>query len=305
MQPSDVQASVVVPSFRSRGTIERCLTSLLDQRTELAFEVILVDSSDDGTERLVAERFPPEDHPRLRVIHLAERTLPGGARNLGIREARGPIVALTDSDCVVAPDWLERLVARHAREPLAAVGGAVDNGLPRNPVAWAGLLTEFNEFLARSPARDVALLPTCNVAYRREVFEQHGPFPEDLWPSEDHIFSHRLAAAGERLVFDPTIRVQHLFRPTFGAYMHHQRRLGAASAAARRRIDLPHAWLVTSPLRWLVPLFRLVRMETRLAARDLPNLLRFNLLLPLCLPGLMAWGVGFCCGFAPDPEGTR
>ena len=298
MQPVDV--SVVVPSYQSRATIERCLQSLREQRADVAHEVIVVDSSDDGTDALIRERFPD-----VRLIHLPERTLPGGARNIGIREARGRIIALTDADCVVAPGWLQRIADRHAAETLAAVGGAVDNGLERSPVAWSGLLVEFNEFLARSPERDTALLPTCNVAFRREVFERHGVFPEDLWPSEDHIFSQRLADAGERLRFDPGLRVRHLFRPTFGAFLRHQRRLGAASAAARRRVELPHAWLVESPLRWLVPLFRLARIETRLASRDLPNLVRFNVLLPICVPGLVMWGVGFCRGFGPAEERTR
>jgi GT2 family glycosyltransferase len=297
--------SVVVPSYRSRDTIERCLEALRVQATARRYEVILVDSSDDGTERLVAERFPPERFPALRLIHLPARALPGGARNVGIRAARAAIVALTDADCVVQPDWIERLARRHASGGLAAVGGAVDNGLPESAVAWSGLLVEFNEFLARSPERTTALLPTCNVAFRREVFERHGLFPEDLWPSEDHVFSQRLADAGEVLLFDPALRVEHLFRPTFGGFLRHQRRLGAASAAARRRVALPHAWIVASPLRWLVPLLRLVRIETRLLVHDLPNLLRFNALLPLCLPGLFMWGLGFCRGFGPAEEATR
>jgi GT2 family glycosyltransferase len=298
--------SVVVPSYRSRDTIERCLEALRVQATERRYEVILVDSSDDGTERLVAERFPPERFPALRLIHIPERALPGGARNVGIRAARGPIVALTDADCVVGPDWIERLARRHASADLSAVGGAVDNGLPRSAVAWSGLWVEFNEFLARMPERTTELLPTCNVAFRREVFERRGLFPEDLWPSEDHVFSQRLADAGEVLLFDPALRVAHLFRPTLGGFLRHQRRLGAASAAARRQVvDLPHAWIATSPLRWLVPLLRLARIEARLLVNDLPNLIRFNALLPLCLPGLLMWGLGFCRGFGPAEEATR
>lgn len=303
--PAELHITVVVPSYQSRDTIERCLESLRTQELAGGFEVLVVDSSSDGTERLIAERFPTARFPGLRVIHLAERTLPGGARNLGIREARGRIVALTDADCVVPAGWLARIAERHEGSDLAAVGGAVDNGLPESAVAWTGLLVEFNEFLARSPERTTALLPTCNVAFKREVFERHGVFPEDLWPSEDHIFSQRLADAGETLLFDPELRVRHLFRSTFAGYLRHMRRLGAASAAARRRVQLPHAWMVNSPLRWLVPLFRLVRMETRLAARDLPNLIRFNALLPLCLPGLFMWGLGFCRGFGPAGEPTR
>jgi hypothetical protein len=47
-------------------------------------------------------------------------------------------------------------------------------------------------------------------------------------------------------------------------------------------------------LRWLVPLFRMIIIEGRLARWDLKNFLRFNLLFPLCFGGLIAWGIGFC-----------
>jgi hypothetical protein len=96
------------------------------------------------------------------------------------------------------------------------------------------------------------------------------------------------------LLFNPDIRVGHIFRPRLGAFLQHQTKLGSASATARSRVDLPHAWLVEHPLRWLVPLLRLALIEARLARWDLMNLLRFNLLLPLCLGGLIAWGAGFC-----------
>jgi hypothetical protein len=48
------------------------------------------------------------------------------------------------------------------------------------------------------------------------------------------------------------------------------------------------------PLRWLTPLLRLWRIETRLVRWDRANFMRFNLLLPLCCCGLLAWGLGFC-----------
>jgi GT2 family glycosyltransferase len=293
----DSSVSIIVPSYNSRATIVRCLESIRALEGPEPLEVILVDSSEDGTDTLVAERFP-----EVTLVHLEERALPGQARNVGIARARGELLAFTDADCVVDPGWLIALRERHAREDCAAVGGSVTNGLPGNPVAWVGCLVEFNEFLPSAPARDTELLPTCNVCYRREVFERHGPFPEDLWPSEDHVFAHNVAAAGERLVFEPSIIVQHLFRPSWRAYLAHQRRLGAASAGARRRVALPNAWLVESPLRWLTPLFRLVKIEGRLARRDLANFLRFNALLPLSLGGLIAWGVGFSTGSA---EGGR
>ena len=76
--------SVVIPSYNARATIERCLASVLAQELEGGFEVWLVDSSDDGTGELVEERFPG-----VNLVRFPERTLPGPARNEGIRRARG------------------------------------------------------------------------------------------------------------------------------------------------------------------------------------------------------------------------
>ncbi len=284
-----MRASVIIPSYNSRETIDRCLEALRDQRVDFEYEVILVDSSDDGTAEIVASRYP-----EIRLIRLPERTLPGSARNIAIGEARSDLLAFTDADCAPEPEWLQRMVRAQASTDCLAVGGAVLNGLPRNPVAWSGYLLEFNEKLPSFPGGIVDLLPTCNVSFKRETFERHGPFPGDLWPSEDHIYSWRLVQAGERLLFDPSIRVRHIFRPRLKAFLSHQQRLGQASAAARRQVDQPQAWLVDSRLRWLTPAMRWARIQARLARHDPANLLRFNLLTPLCVAGLVAWGAGFC-----------
>jgi glycosyltransferase involved in cell wall biosynthesis len=295
-----MRASVIIPSYNSRTTIGRCLEALRNQRTEFEHEVIVVDSSDDGTGEIVASQFP-----EIRLVRLPERTLPGPARNLAIEQARSDLLVFTDADCAPEPQWLQRMILAQAGTSSVAVGGAVLNGLPKNPVAWSGYLLEFSEKLPAYPRGYVDLLPTCNVSFKREAFERHGLFPVDLWPSEDHIFSWRLVQAGERLLFDPTIRVDHIFRPRMTAFLRHQVRLGEASAAARRQVDLPHAWLVDSPLRWLTPAMRCMSIEARLARRDPANLLRFNLLAPLCAAGLVAWGIGFCRDGKGRGEGPR
>jgi GT2 family glycosyltransferase len=284
-----VQASVIVPSYNSQSTIVQCLQALQSQETIFHYEVLVVDSSNDGTPDLIASRFPA-----VKLIRLPRRTLPGPARNLGIREAVGDILAFTDADCIPERRWLEKMVHEQAKDESAAVGGAVLNARPLNPVAWGGYLLEFSERLPNFPRRFVDILPTCNVSFKRWIFERYGLFPEDLWPSEDHIFSWHLMQAGEPLLFNPDIQVHHIFRPHLGAFLQHQLRLGKASAAARKRVKLPHAWLAEHPLRWLVPLLRLAVIESRLARWDVKNFLRFNFLLPLCFGGLIAWGMGFC-----------
>ena len=292
MQDPSPRASIIIPSYNSRATIRRCLQSLLAQESDVTHEIILVDGSDDGTDEIVRSEFPS-----VRLVHLETRTLPGRGRNLGVQEARGELLCFTDADCVVEPDWLNRLTGHLDSGDVAGVGGSVLNGLPQNPVAWCGYLVEFSEYLPSMPPGPSVLLPTCNAAFRRDVFETLGGFPEELWPAEDQIFSWRLVQGGDRLAFDPSIRVSHLFRPTWGGFLKHQRRLGSASADARRKVpELPGAWIAESPMRWLTPLVRWVRIEGRLVRADLPNFLRFNLLLPLVAAGLLYWGAGFCFG---------
>jgi GT2 family glycosyltransferase len=289
-----MQASIIVPSYNSRRTITQCLRALERQKTGFAYEVVVVDSSDDGTGDLIEAQFPA-----VKLIRVPQRAFAGRARNIGIETARGSILAFTDADCVPEPLWLEKMTREHEKSGCSAIGGAVLNSLPFNPVAWSGYLLEFNERLPNLPERFIDILPTCNVSFKRAVFERHGLFPTDLWPSEDHIFSWRLVRAGERLLFNPSIRVGHIFRPQLWDFIQHQLRLGRASAKARKQVDLPHSWVARHPLRWLVPFIRLARIESRLARWDFVNFLRFNLLFPLCFGGLIAWGIGFC---APEKD---
>jgi glycosyltransferase involved in cell wall biosynthesis len=284
-----MQASVIVPSYNSRRTITQCLQALERQKTGFSYEIVVVDSSDDGTGDLIQAKFPA-----VKLIRVPQRAFAGLARNIGIEAASGSILAFTDADCVPEPLWLDKMMREHEKSNCGAIGGAVLNSLPFNPVAWSGYLLEFNERLPNLPERFIDILPTCNVSFKRAVFERHGLFPTDLWPSEDHIFSWRLVRAGERLLFNPSIRVGHIFRPHLWAFIQHQLRLGKASAKARRQVELPHAWVVEHPIRWLIPFIRLALIESRLARWDFMNFLRFNLLFPLCLSGLIAWGIGFC-----------
>src|SRR5688572_21591436 len=101
------RCSIVVPSYRSAATIARCLRSLIAQDAPFDYEVIVVDSSDDGTAELVRRDFPG-----VCLHHLPDRVGPETARNIGAKHAKGAILAFLDSDCIAPRDWLRRLVAR-------------------------------------------------------------------------------------------------------------------------------------------------------------------------------------------------
>ena len=103
-----IDCSVIIPSYNSARTIHDCLTSILDQKTDLEYEVLVADSSEDGTPLIILTHYPS-----VRLIQFSERTDPGTARNAAVRQSRGKILLFTDSDCIVAPDWLESMVKEH------------------------------------------------------------------------------------------------------------------------------------------------------------------------------------------------
>lgn len=282
----------MVASFKSDRWINRCLHSLLAQQGIADLEIVVVDSSANGTAERVQQNFPT-----VNVIKLEQQTPQSIARNIGVAHTRAPFIAITDHDCVVPPDWLSRLLARHREGEYAAVGGAVGNGTPTSAVGTASYLIEFNEFLPVGEPRLVTMVPHCNVCFRREVFTTVGPFVAVPPGAEDLVFNFLLCQQGGRILFDPAIVVEHINRTAFRRFLRHQRLLGLGSAVARRTVALKGQVFIRHPsLVYSLPLVRLVRTVGRLLVNNRPALLRYLSLLPILLPGHAAWTAGFLRG---------
>lgn len=283
--------SVVIPSYNARDTIRSCLGSVFGQDCEARYEVIVVDSSEDGTHEIIRRDFP-----QALLLHLERRTSAADARNLGMDKAAGDFVAFTDADCMVARDWLTRMLKRHQGGGYAAVGGSIANGTPRSLVGSAEHLFAFNEFLPQALEGLVTNIPTCNICYRRSALTgvrfKGGPDGVNL--AEDVILNWNLARRGEKLLFDPAIRVVHLNRTRLGVSFGHQYLLGQGSCWARKRTDIPGRIFVDYPVLGLaLPFLRLARIVLRLSRIDRHAVLRFLALSPLIFLGASAWAAGF------------
>jgi glycosyltransferase involved in cell wall biosynthesis len=291
----EVVCSVIVPSYRSAGTIRECLAALIGQCLELPYEIIVVDSSDDETAEMVRREFPA-----VNLIHLPQQTGPEVARNLGARQARGEMLAFIDSDCVAPVDWLGRLYSLIGKG-YEAVGGAIANGNSQSLVSWASYFCEFREFLPGDVAREVNNVSPGNAAYRKATFWAAGGFTVGYYPMEDQVFHQRLNECGIRICLDPSIVVLHMHRTEQAAFLRHQKRLGWANARVLRRIELPGAWLARRP--WLVfmalPLlipYRFARTVYAVRTAERALVLRRPTLAWLCWLGMCQWGWGFFQG---------
>jgi GT2 family glycosyltransferase len=216
--------SVVICAYDAERTLEECLESLRRLRYP-DYEVIVVDDgSTDGT-RAIAERFP-----EFKLVSWENRGL-SAARNEGVRLASGEIVAYTDSDCAVDPDWLTHLVARLESGDWAGVGGP---NLPPPEDDW------IPEVVARSPGGPTHVLvtddeaehvPGCNMAFWRDRLIEVGLFDEVYRAAGDDVdICWRLQDAGHRIGFAPAALVWHRRRATVGAYLKQQRGYGHAEA---------------------------------------------------------------------------
>ncbi|GAB0147530.1 hypothetical protein McPS_02700 [Marichromatium sp. PS1] len=202
------RVSVVVPAYQAEATLGRCLDALLAQHTAADdYEVILVDDGSRDRTAEIARRYP------LRYVHQANAG-PAAARNHGARLARGELLLFTDSDCVPAPDWIERMRAPFADPEVMAVKGAYRSDQPQLVARFVQL--EFEQRFARLRRRArIDMVDTYSAGYRRAVFVALGGF-DPRFPkadNEDTELSYRMAARGMRMVFAPDAVVSHFGHP--------------------------------------------------------------------------------------------
>ncbi|MGE0518962.1 MAG: glycosyltransferase [Candidatus Binatia bacterium] len=220
-QPS---ISVVICAYNAERTLEACLRSLRELRYD-NFESILIDDGSTDRTAEIAARFP-----ELRVLSQPNRGL-SLARNAGIAAARGDIVAFTDADCVVDPDWLSYLAHGFESSGFVAVGGP--NLPPRESERTAACV-------AAAPGGPTHVLlddqiaehiPGCNMAFRREVLQRLGGFDGLFRAAGDDVdVCWRLQNEGHTIGFNPAATVWHFRRNTVRAYLKQQMGYGAAEA---------------------------------------------------------------------------
>ena len=279
--------SVIIPSYNSRQTICECLESVLNQSIKFPYEVIVVDSSIDGTDAFITRRYKS-----VKLIHINKKTLPGLARNIGAKAARSEYIAFTDSDCVVAYDWLENIMARVEKQTYDAVGGIIFNGTPESLPGTLGYMNEFSFFLPGTKSGFTKELATANVCYKSDLFNEYS-FNETHFAGEDTIFHWAILERGGKLFLDPGIKVTHLNRKGFKNVLEHQRNIGEGAGIARMLMG-KDLLLVQNPLLTLsvLPWLRLFRTYKRVFLCDKGLLKRVILFFPLSLIVSYSWCFG-------------
>lgn len=220
--------SVMVCTRNGRGRIGACLEGVLRQ-SDGNFEVIVVDDgSGDGTGEWVRENFH-----EVRCVSLAPCGL-SAARNEGARLAKGEILVYTDDDCVPDEDWLVGLRKGFFSREVGMVGGP---NLAPKPQNWEEAVVQALPGAATHVMLDdeeAEHLPGCNLAVRREVFEEVGGFREKFHTAGDDVdFCWRVRGAGYELRFVAGAFVWHWRRGSCVGFLRQQVGYGKAERLLR------------------------------------------------------------------------
>ncbi len=275
--------SIVIPAYRADGTIDAVLGAALPQASGEGAEVIVVESTGDGSAEALQRRWPD-----VQVIALDARTYPGRARNIGAARAAGDILVFLDADAVPSPSWLHELLAALGEGDDAAAG-AIANGTPLSPTGTAGWLLEFSNWLPGAlDLPDHAA--SASLAVRRTAFQDADGFLDGVWPGEDTILTFRWGAA-ERMAFASRSVVHHRNRTGFADFLRHQHALGVAFGDVCAAVPFSHRWFAKRPWSALGGGLRLLALARRLRRRPREAATAVALA-PWLVAGLAAWTAG-------------
>ncbi len=228
MVTSAPQVSVVIPTFGRSELLLNCVASIIGGCYE-DYEILVIDQ--DPTQQLrhgLTQRFPGEC--RLRYFFL-DRAGASRARNLGLQEARGEIVAFIDDDAIADRIWLQAICEAFEtfQPPPALIAGRIDPAWPGKRPQWYPqdceyLLGLYNigDELCPMPEHDQPI--GANMAGLRQAILALGGFDENLGPNyfrkrpmvtgEDALLGRRARQAGYKVLYQPRARVCHQISET-------------------------------------------------------------------------------------------
>ena len=209
------EVSLIVAAYNAARTLPALFDSIeaADARAGVPWEAVLVDNaSTDATPELL-RAFAARSKVPVTVLRETRRGV-SAARNAGIRAARGRILAITDSDCVLAPDYVAAIVHEFAADSaLALLGGRVElYSTADRPIS---LRTARERAHVTIDALNFGIVPGCNTAFTRALIEEIGPYDARLGigtrlgPSEDIDLTYRAARSRHRVIYTPEIVVYH------------------------------------------------------------------------------------------------
>jgi glycosyltransferase involved in cell wall biosynthesis len=213
--PEDVDVSVVISSYNRCEMLPRAIESILQQNpSQLTFELIIVNNNSTDDTKQVVESFIDRGHRNVRYVFEAKQG-PSHGRNAGVANARAKIIAFTDDDVHVGPDWLNNIKRAFDNNPAVdCVAGKILPAWTTVPPSWLTgdhwgplAIADYGDRIILSAPNTPICWSTSNIAFRSSVFERIGGFSGEFRRSQDREFMCRFMDDDGHMLYAPDVVV--------------------------------------------------------------------------------------------------
>lgn len=224
--------SVLICTYNRPDMLKMALAALIENTHEKPDQVVVVNGGDARSDPLVQAYM---HHPTIEVkLVKTENINLATSRNIGLAHCTGDIVAMTDDDAEVFPDWVTQMKRVHADHPEAgAVGGQVIGA--DSSSSFLSRLADTVTFPSTDEPKIVRTLPGVNISYKKLVLEKIGMQDINLFRGEDVDFNWRVKRSGFEVYYDPTIKVRHHHRPSLLGFWQQHYMYGRAYYLVRKK----------------------------------------------------------------------
>ncbi len=288
------ELSVIVASTNPLALAE-LLHSLEKQSREASVEIIVATAYGES---FTGSRSAT--YPFAQFIRFPEKTILPVLWGAGIAQAKGQIIAITDTTCELDDEWIAAILETH-KSSHPVIGGAVEVRGRRTGLNWAAYFCEYGQFMRPLTHGIVTELPGNNLSFKRRALDIGREFVTNgFWKS---YWCQRLQQQGLELYSDPTMIIYdkktYQFMPFLVRRFHHGRcfagmRIVRLSAVKR------FLYLLLSPLLPLLFLKRLI-FSILPKHRYRKELL---LTLPFSVLAIVSWSVGEFCGYLAGADNS-
>jgi len=197
------KVTIIVPVYNAEKTIKECINSILEidypkEKLELIF---VNNSSTDRTENILNEF-----KDKIKILYEKKRG-PAAARNKGLLNASGEIIAFTDSDCVVERNWLKNIIKPLKDEQVGIAGGKILARIPYNKIEKFGESIHDHKSAINVFKPPYAI--SMNWASRLSTLKKMNLFNDNFIRCQDVELSYRIHIAGYKIVYVPEAVVYH------------------------------------------------------------------------------------------------
>ena len=253
--------SVIVPNFNQAIPLQNCLQALTQQSYASSnYEIIVVDNGSTDNSVDIARQFP------VKLLSYTDQKNPYPCRNMGIKNAQGNIIALTDSKCTPTSNWIENGVKGLSTSGVDIIGGNIT--CPINTSSSVSEIVYALMYLSIAPHESqTAGALTGNLFARKKLFKEIGYYLESSLSGADVEWTERAKSKNKNVVYDAQTIVRYPPKK-WKELMHAAYRDGKAETQLFSKQQGKYAYLKNAIYHARPPYFSTIRKK--IAEKNIP-----------------------------------